>query len=124
MIGAEPNTEWLGGCVALDSKGFVLTGTQAGAASAYETERAGIFAVGDVRSGSVKRVAAGVGEGSVAVQAIHHYLQDLGHSDRDGASTILERQIHHIKIRTVRGRPAVRGGSGGPWPATAATGSA
>ena len=89
MIGAEPNTEWLGGCVALDSKGFVLTGTQAGAASAYETERPGIFAVGDVRSGSVKRVAAGVGEGSVAVQAIHHYLQDLGHSDRDGASTIM-----------------------------------
>ena len=89
MIGAEPNTEWLGGCVALDSKGFVLTGTQAGAASAYETERPGIFAVGDVRSGSVKRVAAGVGEGSVAVQAIHHYLQDLGHSHRDGASRVM-----------------------------------
>ena len=46
MVGAEPNTEWLGGCVALDSKGFVLTGMQAGAPSAYETERPGIFAVG------------------------------------------------------------------------------
>ena len=86
MIGAEPNTEWLGGCVALDSKGFVLTGTQPGASSAYETERPGVFAVGDVRSGSVKRVAAGVGEGSVAIQAIHHYLEDLDHSRRGGAS--------------------------------------
>ncbi len=86
MIGAEPNTEWLGGCVALDSKGFVPTGPQAGASSAYETERPGIFAVGDVRSGSVKRVAAGVGEGSVAVQAIHRYLENLDHSRRGGAS--------------------------------------
>jgi thioredoxin reductase (NADPH) len=86
MIGAEPNTEWLGGCVALDSKGFVLTGTQADASSAYETERPGIFAVGDVRSGSVKRVAAGVGEGSVAVQAIHRYLENVDHLRRDGAS--------------------------------------
>jgi thioredoxin reductase (NADPH) len=85
MIGAEPNTEWLGGCVALDSKGFVLTGMQADASSAYDTERPGIFAVGDVRSGSVKRVAAGVGEGSVAVQAIHRYLENLDHSRRDGA---------------------------------------
>ena len=80
MIGAEPNTEWLGGCIALDSKGFVLTGAQAGATSAYETERPGIFAVGDVRSGSVKRVAASVGEGSVAVQAIHGYLEKSGSS--------------------------------------------
>jgi len=63
----------------------VLTGTQAGASSAYETERSGIFAVGDVRSGSVKR-AAGVGEGSVAVQAIHRYLENLDHSRSDGAS--------------------------------------
>ncbi len=86
MIGAEPNTEWLGGCVALDSKGFVLTGTQIGATSAYETERPGIFAVGDVRSGSVKRVAAGVGEGSVAIQAIHGYLETLDHSRHGGAS--------------------------------------
>jgi thioredoxin reductase (NADPH) len=86
MIGAEPNTEWLGGCVALDSKGFVLTGTQADASSAYETERPGIFAVGDVRSGSVKRVAAGVGEGSVAVQAIHRYLENVDHLRRDGTS--------------------------------------
>ena len=64
----------------------MLTGMQAGVSSAYETERPGIFAVGDVRSGSVKRVAAGVGEGSVAVQDIHRYLENLYHSRRDGAS--------------------------------------
>ena len=77
MIGAEPNTEWLDGCLALDPKGFVQTGRdQDGKAltSPYATTTAGIFAVGDVRSGSVKRVASGVGEGSVVVQAIHQFL--------------------------------------------------
>jgi thioredoxin reductase (NADPH) len=77
MIGAEPNTEWLDGCLALDPKGFVQTGVDAAGrtlASPFATSRAGIFAVGDVRSGSVKRVAAAVGEGSVVVQAIHQYL--------------------------------------------------
>jgi thioredoxin reductase (NADPH) len=78
MIGAEPNTEWLNGCIALDDKGFVLTGAQARASSAYETERPGVFAVGDVRAGSVKRVAAGVGEGSVAVPAIHRLSGESG----------------------------------------------
>ena len=77
MIGAEPNTEWLGNCLTLDPKGFVRTGSDdAGRAlsSPFVTSRPGIFAVGDVRSGSVKRVASGVGEGSVVVQAIHQYL--------------------------------------------------
>jgi thioredoxin reductase (NADPH) len=77
MIGAEPNTEWLGGCLALDARGFVRTGKdEEGRAlsSPFVTSRPGIFAVGDVRSGSVKRVASGVGEGSVVVQAIHQYL--------------------------------------------------
>ncbi len=76
MIGAEPNTAWLGDCLALDAKGFVLTGAQAGraAASTFATSRPGVFAVGDVRAGSVKRVASGVGEGSVVVQAIHQFL--------------------------------------------------
>jgi len=77
MIGAEPNTEWLGGCLALDAKGFIRTGSdEEGRAlsSPFVTSRPGIFAVGDVRSGSVKRVASGVGEGSVVVQAIHQYL--------------------------------------------------
>jgi thioredoxin reductase (NADPH) len=76
MIGAEPNTGWVDGCLALDAKGFVVTGAEAGrgADSPYATSRSGVFAVGDVRAGSVKRVASGVGEGSVVVQAIHRYL--------------------------------------------------
>lgn len=76
MIGAEPNTQWAADCLALDVQGFVCTGTRAGADadSPYVTSRAGVYAVGDVRSGSVKRVASGVGEGSVVVQAIHRFL--------------------------------------------------
>ena len=84
MIGAVPNTAWLGGCVELDEKGFVRTGTDvegARPASAFETSRAGVFAVGDVRSGSVKRVASGVGVGSVCVQAVHKYLEDRARMD-------------------------------------------
>jgi thioredoxin reductase (NADPH) len=77
MIGAEPNTEWLEGCLRLDKKGFIETGRDAAGqalASPFATTRPGIFAVGDVRSGSVKRVASSVGEGSVVVQAIHQFL--------------------------------------------------
>ena len=77
MIGAEPNTEWLDGCLALDAQGFIITGrNEEGWAldSAYATTAPGIFAVGDVRSGSVKRVASGVGEGSAVVQAVHRFL--------------------------------------------------
>jgi thioredoxin reductase (NADPH) len=77
MIGAEPNTAWLDGCLALDDKGFVLTGKNPdGAAldSPYATSLPGVFAVGDVRAGSVKRVASAVGEGSVVVQAVHRFL--------------------------------------------------
>jgi thioredoxin reductase (NADPH) len=73
MIGAAPNTGWLGDCLALDEKGFVETGSTL---SPYETSKKGIFAVGDVRSGSVKRVASGVGEGSVVIQAVHHFLEE------------------------------------------------
>jgi thioredoxin reductase (NADPH) len=81
MIGAEPNTDWLGGCLELDANGFVLTGQSARRGplgSAFLTSRPGIFAVGDVRSGSVKRVAAGVGEGSAVVSAVHAYLHPGG----------------------------------------------
>ena len=77
MIGAEPNTEWLDGCLALDGSGFIITGrNEEGWAldSAYVTTAPGVFAVGDVRSGSVKRVASGVGEGSAVVQAVHRFL--------------------------------------------------
>jgi thioredoxin reductase (NADPH) len=80
MIGAEPNTEWLRGCVELDGNGFVRTGLAAdgpAAPSPYATSRTGVYAVGDVRSGSVKRVASGVGEGSVVVQSIHQFLHPV-----------------------------------------------
>jgi thioredoxin reductase (NADPH) len=73
FIGADPNTDWLSGSgVALDSKGFVLTGADiADERRPMETSRQGVFAVGDVRSGSVKRVAAAVGEGAQVVATLH-----------------------------------------------------
>jgi thioredoxin reductase (NADPH) len=76
FIGAEPNTDWLGDAgVAVDAKGFVLTGEDAGdERHALETSRRGVFAIGDVRSKSVKRVAAAVGEGAQVVAALHSYL--------------------------------------------------
>jgi thioredoxin reductase (NADPH) len=76
FIGAEPNTHWLSGSgVALDAKGFVLTGAQAGGdRRTLETSRPGVFAIGDVRSSSVKRVAAAVGEGAQVVATLHAYL--------------------------------------------------
>jgi thioredoxin reductase (NADPH) len=90
MTGAMPNTAWLDGCVALDDNGFVRTGTelragdlaQAGwllprAPYLLETSLPGVFAVGDVRSDSVKRVAAAVGEGSICVQFVHRALREL-----------------------------------------------
>ncbi|MGB3471457.1 MAG: FAD-dependent oxidoreductase [Erythrobacter sp.] len=77
MIGAAPNTKWLSGLVETDGKGFVLTGSAVGRESPFETGTDGIFAVGDVRSGSVKRVASAVGEGSVVVSQIWTYLDGL-----------------------------------------------
>ena len=88
MIGAEPNTDWLGGGVRLDEKGFVRTGPDAvegddrGGWDAdrepaiFETNRPAVFAVGDVRSRSVKRVASAVGEGSICVQFLHNVLRE------------------------------------------------
>lgn len=88
MIGAAPNTDWLDGCLALDDKGFVLTGKSAEACAEcahepfiFEASERGIFAVGDVRAESVKRVASGVGEGSVCVSDIHKALAELYSSD-------------------------------------------
>jgi len=88
MTGATPNTGWLGGCIALDDKGFVKTGPDLSpddlarakwplARPPYllETSRPGIFAVGDVRGGNVKRVASAVGEGSIAVAFVHQVLR-------------------------------------------------
>jgi thioredoxin reductase (NADPH) len=87
FIGAEPASEWLSGCATLDERGFVLTDRSLGDEHLderwealgrrplpFETSHPGLFAVGDVRSGSTKRVAAAVGEGSAAVRSVHEYL--------------------------------------------------
>jgi thioredoxin reductase (NADPH) len=87
FIGADPSSEWLSGCAALDDHGFVLTDRAltadhldsrwdvlGRAPLPFETSQPGLFAVGDVRSGSTKRVAAAVGEGSAAVRSVHEYL--------------------------------------------------
>ncbi|HKP91667.1 MAG TPA: FAD-dependent oxidoreductase [Thermoleophilaceae bacterium] len=74
FIGAEPCTPWLAGEIEMDQKGFVLTGAAAGAESLLQTSRPGVLAVGDVRSGSIKRVASAVGEGSMAVRLVHDHL--------------------------------------------------
>jgi thioredoxin reductase (NADPH) len=75
MVGAAPNTEWLSGLVKLDDKGFVITGAgSASAASPFATSQPGIFAVGDVRAGSVKRVASSVGEGSVVISKVWEFV--------------------------------------------------
>jgi thioredoxin reductase (NADPH) len=89
MTGADPNTAWLEGCVRLDDKGYVRTGSDIDSAALaearwpfarppmlFETSRPGVFAIGDVRAGSVKRVAAAVGEGSVCIQLIHKALAE------------------------------------------------
>jgi thioredoxin reductase (NADPH) len=85
MLGASPNTDWLGDCgIALDEKGFVSCGganfaegsrhAEGRRPSMFETSRPGVFAVGDVRAGSVKRVASAVGEGSIVVSAVHRVI--------------------------------------------------
>ncbi len=80
FIGAEPNTAWLSQSdVALDAKGFVRTGADLdGGRRPLETSRNGVFAIGDVRAGSVKRVAAAVGEGAQVVATLHAFLADAG----------------------------------------------
>jgi thioredoxin reductase (NADPH) len=80
FIGADPNTSWLGGCLALDEKGYVLTGPAAGAAVGgpalpLQTSLPRVFAIGDVRSGSTKRIASAVGEGAAVVAQIHSMLE-------------------------------------------------
>jgi thioredoxin reductase (NADPH) len=78
FIGAEPNTDWLRSCgMEVDERGFVVTGSNCTEGRlALETSRPGVFAIGDVRSGSVKRVAAAVGDGAQVVAALHRYLAD------------------------------------------------
>jgi thioredoxin reductase (NADPH) len=89
MTGAVPSTRWLGGCLTLDDKGFIKTGPDlspeelaaarwplARAPHLLETSRPGVFAIGDVRAGSLKRVASAVGEGSIAIAAVHQVLHE------------------------------------------------
>ena len=77
MIGAEPNSGWLFGTAKLDKKGFVLTGKENGfEGTPYATSVPGMYAVGDVRANSVKRVASAVGEGSVVISDVHRYLAE------------------------------------------------
>jgi len=92
MAGASPRTEWLQGCIALDERGFIYTGRELDASTGVvppapwpvsrlplmlETSLPGVFAVGDVRSSSVKRVASAVGEGSIAIHLVHKALEEL-----------------------------------------------
>jgi thioredoxin reductase (NADPH) len=89
MAGASPRTDWLSGCLALDNKGFILTGRDLDVATEtpvwplarppqmLETSLPDVFAVGDVRSGNMKRVAAAVGEGSIAISLVHRALAEL-----------------------------------------------
>jgi thioredoxin reductase (NADPH) len=95
MIGAVPDTSWLPPDIAVDPHGFVLTGDAEHARARppqssgtgrlpLETSAPGIFAAGDIRSGSVKRVAAAAGEGSVAVQQVHEYLAALRRREAGG----------------------------------------
>ena len=74
FLGAQPCTQWLGDAVARDANGFVLTGSGVGADHLLETSVPGVFAAGDVRSGSTKRCATAVGEGAMAVQFVHAHL--------------------------------------------------
>jgi thioredoxin reductase (NADPH) len=89
MIGAVPNTDWLKECVELDAKGFIKTGrSKAGMplVSPFETTQPGLFAVGDVRADSIKRVASAVGEGSVVIQWVHQYLSQAHPAPRREAA--------------------------------------
>lgn len=85
MVGAAPNSGWLSGLVKLDDKGFVRTGREVGGASTFATSHPRIWAVGDVRAGSVKRVASAVGEGSVVVSAIWTALDTHHGAERAAA---------------------------------------
>jgi thioredoxin reductase (NADPH) len=101
FVGTEPHTGWLGDAIALDESGYVLTGYDAARAVAegdewdgverpqllLETSLPGVFAVGDVRHGSIKRVASAVGEGAIAVRLVHEHLRTVPHAEPVAAQT-------------------------------------
>ena len=117
LIGADAETAWLPPEIALDSKGYVLTGSDVRAADRWELERdpflletsvPGIFACGDVRLGPVKRVAAAVGEGSMAIAFVHQYLRETGATPDEGGDAKV--------AGSIPARPTQRGVNG-PGPA-------
>jgi thioredoxin reductase (NADPH) len=107
MIGAVPRTDWLPAAIARDEKGYVLTGDDRPRIDRpdqlrlpFETTMPGVFALGDVRSGSVKRIAAAVGEGSTAIQQVHRYLARVAEAAADND----ERVTMHEEIVTAERR--------------------
>jgi thioredoxin reductase (NADPH) len=89
LIGASPKTAWLYPNLTVDAKGFIITGSAAGSDAFFGTSQDGVYAVGDVRSGSVKRVASAVGEGSVVVSDIHKYLRSKDSETRLSSTAFL-----------------------------------
>jgi thioredoxin reductase (NADPH) len=81
FIGTRPRTDWLQGSVDLDDHGYIST-VSTGGRQALETSRPGVFAAGDVRSGSIKRVTAAMGEGATAVRLVHEHLARTGRTAR------------------------------------------
>lgn len=91
MVGADPNTDWLKSCVDVDAKGFVVTGQGfagveiARSAMPLETSMPGVFAIGDVRADSTKRVGAAIGEGAAVVAQVHQVLAHMARRTRVAA---------------------------------------
>jgi thioredoxin reductase (NADPH) len=117
LIGASPHTEWLVEKVQRDPKGFVVTGHDVDSSDwrlerrpmNFETSVPGVFAVGDVRLGSMKRVASAVGEGAGAVQSVHQYLEECASVAQDIAREPLASAVNAERGRAGEMREAVRG---------------
>jgi len=87
FLGAAPCTTWLGECIARDEKGFILTGPDTGAEGLLETSVPGVYAAGDVRSGSIKRCATAVGEGATVVRFVHEHMTKMREARRTAAGS-------------------------------------
>jgi len=111
LIGALPQSEWLAGALECDDRGFVLTGADVSRRGGrqplrLETSMPGVFAAGDVRHGSVKRVASAVGEGAVAVQLVHEYLAEHRPAERGEEAALREGTPAHSSVAS----PGAAGG--------------